>query len=172
MSGVESNLGKLRRQRGVSAIHLAAAVGVSRQTIYAMEAGTYVPNTAVALRLARALDATVEQLFTIGDRAASGLRSESALLLRGSGALETGQPVQLCRVGKRLIASASSPIPWYFPATDAVAASKPERQGRTRLQIFSAESDFSNRILVAGCDPGISVLARHAQAAGVDLVLA
>lgn len=173
MSGIETNLGKLRRQRGISAIHLANTVGVSRQTIYATEAGTYVPNTAVALRLARALDATVEELFTLANSSpAAGPRSESALLLGGSETLEAGQPVQLCRVGKRLIASASSPIPWYFPATDAVAAGKPKRQGRTQLQVFQAESDFSNRILVAGCDPGISVLARHAQAAGVELVLA
>lgn len=54
MPEIETNLGELRRKRGLSAIHLAAAIGVSRQTIYAMEAGTYVPNTAVALRLARA----------------------------------------------------------------------------------------------------------------------
>ncbi len=47
----------------MSAASLAAAVAVSRQTIYQIEDGSFVPNTAVALRLARALDATVEQLF-------------------------------------------------------------------------------------------------------------
>jgi molybdate-binding protein len=41
-----------------------------------------------------------------------------------------------------------------------------------RVQIFEADADFTNRFLVAGCDPGISVLARHAQPAGIDLVLA
>ncbi|MGI8958901.1 MAG: hypothetical protein ACR2IV_03890 [Bryobacteraceae bacterium] len=40
------------------------------------------------------------------------------------------------------------------------------------MQIFQAEGDFTNRILVAGCDPGISVLSRHVQAAGIELVLA
>src|SRR6266567_4798002 len=138
-----------------------------------MEAGTYVPNTAVALRLSRALDTTVEDLFALADAAPpSELRSELTVLLPGSDSLQTGQAVQLCRVDKRLMASAPSPVPWYFPATDAVVADKPGRQGKTRVQIFQTEGDFTKRILVAGCDPGISVLSRHVQAAGIELVLA
>jgi molybdate-binding protein/DNA-binding XRE family transcriptional regulator len=173
MPEIETSLGKLRRQRGLSAIHLATAVGVSRQTIYAMEAGTYVPNTAVALRLARTLNTPVEELFTLGDSIPSPkLRSELATLLPGSGAVQEGQTVQLCRVEKRLMASSPSPVQWYFPATDAVVADKPSRRGKTRVQIFQEEDDFTNRILVAGCDPGISVLSRHVQAAGIELVLA
>ena len=173
MPEIETSLGTLRRKRGLSAIQLAATVGVSRQTIYAMEAGTYVPNTAVALRLARALDTTVEELFSLpGGEPEPNLRSERAILLPGSAIVQEGQTVQLCRVEKRLMASAPSPVPWYFPATDAVIADKPGRQGKTRVQIFQAEDDFTNRILVAGCDPGISVLSRHVQAAGIELVLA
>src|ERR1700694_3282999 len=104
MSEIETSLGKLRRQRGLSAIKLGTAVGVSRQTIYAMEAGSYVPNTAVALRLARALDAKVEDLFALPDTSPSpSLRSESAVLLPGSAPQQPGQAVQLCRVEKRLI---------------------------------------------------------------------
>jgi len=140
MSGIETNLGKLRRRRGLSAIHLAAAAGVSRQTIYAMEAGTYVPNTAVALHLARALGTTVEELFSLpGGVPAPHLRSERAVLLPGSAAVREGQAVQLCRVEKRLMASAPSPVPWYFPAADAVVADKPEREGKARVQVFQAE---------------------------------
>ena len=72
MPGIETSLGTLRRKRGISAAHLADAVNVSRQTIYAMEAGTYVPNTAVALRLARTLDTTVEAIFRAGRRRSTG----------------------------------------------------------------------------------------------------
>jgi putative molybdopterin biosynthesis protein len=173
MPEIETSLGKLRRKRGISVMHLAAAIGVSRQTIYAMESGTYVPNTAVALRLARALDTTVEELFSLPDDAPEpNLRSELSTLLPGSEFPRTGQAVQLCPVDKRLMAAAPSPVPWYLPATDAVVAEKPGTQGRTRVRIFQPEADFTNRILVAGCDPGISVLSRHVQAAGVELVLA
>src|SRR5579872_5164122 len=116
MPEIETNLAALRRKRGLSAIHLAATAGVSRQTIYAMEAGTFVPNTAVALRLARALDTTVEELFSLTDSpAAPQLRSERAMLLPGSGAVQAGQAVQLCRVEKKLLACAPSPVPWYLP---------------------------------------------------------
>jgi len=41
-----------------------------------------------------------------------------------------------------------------------------------KVQVYRADDDFRNRILVAGCDPGISVLAHHVRAAGVELVLA
>jgi putative molybdopterin biosynthesis protein len=173
MPEIETNLAAFRRKRGLSAIRIASTVGVSRQTIYAMEAGTFVPNTAVALRLARALETTVEELFTLADGVPeTNLRTERALLLPGAAAVFEGQAVQLCRVEKKLVASVPSPIPWYFPATDAVVADKPGRHGKTRVQIFQAEGDFANRILVAGCDPGISVLSHHVQPAGIELVLA
>ncbi len=147
-------------------------VDVSRQTIYAMEAGTYVPNTVVALRLARALGTNVEDLFTLPAEAAPQLRSDIAEVLPGSEIPQPGQPVQLCRIEERLIANPPSPVPWYFPAADAVVSGKRVRQGKAHVEIFQSETNFSNRILVAGCDPGISVLARHVQAAGVELVLA
>src|SRR3954471_1489475 len=106
MREIETTLGKLRRARGLSAISLAAETGVSRQTIYAIEAGSYVPNTAVALRLARALNTSVEALFALADDAPPPeLRSQLVTLLPGSPALQPGQAVQLCQVGDRLIAS-------------------------------------------------------------------
>lgn len=42
---------------------LAAQVGVTRQTVLAIEKGNYAPSVALALRLARALGCTVEDLF-------------------------------------------------------------------------------------------------------------
>src|SRR6266852_4185578 len=160
MAEIENKLEALRQGRGFTVAQLARMAGVTRQTVYAMEAGDYVPNTAVALRLARALETTVEKLFTLPGEPPA-LRSEQALLLPGSEALQAGQPVQLCQVDKRLMACAPSAVPWYFPASDAVA------QGRGRVQVFQREDDFRGRILIAGCDPGISVLARHVEAAGV-----
>jgi putative transcriptional regulator len=42
---------------------LAADVGVTRQTIIAMEKGNYTPSVLLALRLAKRLKCTVEELF-------------------------------------------------------------------------------------------------------------
>lgn len=173
MTEIKTSLGKLRLQRGISAIQLASVVGISRQTIYAIEAGTYVPNTAVALRLARALESSVEDLFALADQTSEhNSRNESALLLPGSDTLAAGQGVQLCQVDKKLVASAPSPVPWFFPLADAVVTDKPARPGKTPIQIFQSNGDFNSRILVAGCDPAISVLSRYALSDGVELVLA
>ena len=44
---------------------LAELVEVSRKTINTVENGVFVPSTVLALRLARALGTTVEQLFQL-----------------------------------------------------------------------------------------------------------
>ena len=164
---IENHLALLRQRRGFSAAALARRVGVSRQTIYALEAGTYTPNTALALQLARVLESSVEELFALsGEAPAPAPRTETVAFLPGSESARPGQAVQLCRVGKRMFASVPSAMPWYFPPSDAVV------EGQTKVQVFDAAETFRNRILVAGCDPAIPVLARHVQAAGIELVLA
>lgn len=45
-------------------VELAGQVGVSRQTIIAVEQGDYAPSVYLALRIASALGRTVEELFT------------------------------------------------------------------------------------------------------------
>lgn len=42
---------------------LADAIAVSRQTIHSIESNRYVPSTILALKLARTLKVSVEQLF-------------------------------------------------------------------------------------------------------------
>jgi putative molybdopterin biosynthesis protein len=172
MPEIDTTLGQLRQKRGYSAIQLAQMTNVSRQTIYAIEAGTYVPNTAVALRLARALDTTVEDLFKLPeDEPAPAQQTEQVTLLPGCDALQPGQPVQLCKVDDLLMASPPPAVQWYFPASDAVVTDRPA-VGKAEVQVLLTGDDLRNRILIAGCDPGISVLARHVRTAGIELVLA
>ena len=42
---VVNHLAALRLKRGLSAADLAGRAGITRQTVYAVEAGSYVPNT-------------------------------------------------------------------------------------------------------------------------------
>jgi len=49
----------------ISQADLAEKVGVSRQTIVAIEKGNYNPSVELALRLSAALGATVEELFQL-----------------------------------------------------------------------------------------------------------
>jgi putative transcriptional regulator len=51
--------------KGFSQETLAQAVGVTRQTINALEAAKYVPSTVLALKLARVLEKTMEELFEL-----------------------------------------------------------------------------------------------------------
>ncbi len=44
---------------------LADAIQVSRQTIHSIESNRYVPSTILALKLARTLKVSVEQLFIL-----------------------------------------------------------------------------------------------------------
>ncbi|GAA1605883.1 hypothetical protein GCM10009828_036310 [Actinoplanes couchii] len=42
---------------------MAAEIGVSRQTVIAMESGDYAPSVYLALKVARVLTSTVEELW-------------------------------------------------------------------------------------------------------------
>ena len=57
----------LRKAKGYHQEDLAAAVGVSRQTIIAIENDKYNPTLELAMRLARYLGTTVEELFQLED---------------------------------------------------------------------------------------------------------
>jgi putative transcriptional regulator len=47
---------------------LAKLIGVSRQTINAMEANKYVPSTVLALKIARVFEKPVEAIFLLEDQ--------------------------------------------------------------------------------------------------------
>jgi putative transcriptional regulator len=53
----------LRAARALSQAALAQAMGVSRQTINAIETGRYLPSLPLAIGLARFFETTVEDLF-------------------------------------------------------------------------------------------------------------
>ena len=60
---LQNNLKQRRRARGLSQEQLARAVGVTRQSIIAIEKSKYKPTIELALKLARALECSVEALF-------------------------------------------------------------------------------------------------------------
>ena len=80
-----ADVGSARAACGLTQEQLAELVGVSRQTISAIEQGEYSPSTVLALRLAIVLDRPVERLFALPEHAASQLRQRRALQLAGRG---------------------------------------------------------------------------------------
>lgn len=61
---MENRLKELRAVSGWSQAHLADLLGVSRQTVNALEKGRYDPSLPLAFRLARVFSTTIEDLFT------------------------------------------------------------------------------------------------------------
>lgn len=64
---MKNRLKALRRARGLRQEDLAEALGVSRQTIIAIENDKYDASLPLAIRLARYLQTTVEELFLLED---------------------------------------------------------------------------------------------------------
>jgi putative transcriptional regulator len=60
---LHNNLKQIRLQKNLTQEALASVVGVTRQTIIAIEREKFVPSTKLALELALALDAPFEKLF-------------------------------------------------------------------------------------------------------------
>ena len=61
---------KLKIERAIHDLtqaELAEKIGVSRQTINAMEKNKYVPSTLLALKLARLFNKPVEEIFILED---------------------------------------------------------------------------------------------------------
>ena len=55
----------LRAQRDLTQAQLAELSGITRKSINAIESGRMVPSTILALKLARTLGVTVEELFSL-----------------------------------------------------------------------------------------------------------
>ena len=62
---MDSEIRRMREQAGLSQGALAAELGVSRQTINAIETGKYDPSPTLAVRLARHFGSTVEEVFHV-----------------------------------------------------------------------------------------------------------
>ena len=63
--GVLTNLPSLREARGLTQGELAAAVGVSRQTINSVERGRFEPSLSLALVIARFFATPLEDIFQL-----------------------------------------------------------------------------------------------------------
>lgn len=64
---LHNRLRDFRLRNGLTQEALADAVGVTRQTVIAIEKRRHAPSVTLALRLARALDVPLESLFWVED---------------------------------------------------------------------------------------------------------
>ncbi|MBA0882225.1 helix-turn-helix transcriptional regulator [Flavobacterium undicola] len=62
---MKNNVKVQRAIANITQAELAEKIGVSRQTINAIEAGKYVPSTVLALKMAKLFDKSVNDIFEL-----------------------------------------------------------------------------------------------------------
>jgi putative transcriptional regulator len=62
---VQNYVKELRKERGLTQEELAAAIGVSRQTIISIERGRYVPSLPLALKIAGFFRCSTDEMFKL-----------------------------------------------------------------------------------------------------------
>ncbi|MEP6961162.1 MAG: substrate-binding domain-containing protein [Acidobacteriota bacterium] len=169
---IENRVGQIRKSRGIGASDLARRIHVSRQTVYAIEAGTYVPNTEVALQLARELEVSVDDLFTLSLGAANSPESLSAEML-STAPLSKGHPIKVCHIGARWVGVPVSATPYLMPEADGVMRTASKSTGKADLLVIGKDEASQKRLVLAGCDPATSFLSNMVERiSGVEIVSA
>lgn len=64
---MKNNIRVARAEQRLTQQQLAEAIGVSRQTVNAIESGRFVPSTVLALRIAKLFNKPVEDIFSLED---------------------------------------------------------------------------------------------------------
>jgi putative molybdopterin biosynthesis protein len=142
-----------RLAKGWSQEKLAEKVNIRRQAIYDIESGRYLPNTAIALRLARIFGCRVEDLFL------EQARPESYPVHISSDAHGESTRLALSRVRDRLVGiplQGAESIPFGLRPADGLLTS--DGKG---AQIFSPADRLDHTIILMGCDPAFEILGHH-----------
>ncbi len=154
-----------RKTKGLTQAELAKHVGLTRQAMHAIEHNQYLPNTSLALRLARALGCTVEELFSLPTE---GKAIEAELL--GTAPFD-GSPlrVKVSQVGNRMIARPLSQLGdmlnFVLPADGIVTGTVQHKQARksprVHVNLLHNLEQIEQQIVIAGCDPSLFLAGEH-----------
>ena len=150
-------LREAREARGLTQAGLAEAAGVSRQSLLAIESGRSEPSVGLALRLARILERSVEDLFGTQDSSAA-----LEVVPARSGTAEGGARRHAVGfVRERWVAH---PLPDHRPETmtqsaDAVGSKPARGRGPFGLELLRSPEEIRDNVLLAGCAPAMGLLA-------------
>lgn len=147
---IQNQLAAVRHRRGISTAELARRAGVSRATIYAIDAGNYVANTEVTLNLAQELEVPAEDLFSLtGDARRADTLVPTELL--GAEVAEQ-QPVRLGRVGDKWVSAPVADVPCFLPDCDGLVSASGRAKGKADVLTFQNDETFRSAAEAFGVD--------------------
>jgi putative molybdopterin biosynthesis protein len=157
---LHSGLRERRRKAGLQQRELAERVGVSRQTLGALEAGESVPATSIALQLARALGCRVEDIFSLGE---DDSPLEAVLVGRDDGDASPRRRVALAAVDERWVAHLldGESATGLAPADGLLTGNRREGKRPVRVRPLRESQALRENLFAAGCDPALALLAAH-----------
>jgi molybdopterin molybdotransferase/putative molybdopterin biosynthesis protein len=160
-----------RQHAGMSQGQLAKRINVTRQAISAIESGQYSPSTSIALRLAEALNCKVEELFY--------LRNKNQLIEAALTAPLTSSrakvPTKLVRINGQVHAwplRGSDHLAGLASSADGWIVGSGSRAGRVKVELRNDLNVVDRQIVIAGCDPAISLASEYVERGGLSSVFA
>lgn len=153
-STVRAQVRAWREKAGLRPAELAERVGITRQTLHAIETGASVPNTLTALHLARVLGCTVEDLFALTEPEVQA-RWGSPVQANFQGPVR----VRLAQVGGQWLAFPISGQGNLSALADGVSTG--EEQGQVKVNLFGDLELGRRTAVIAGCDPSLALLSTY-----------
>jgi putative molybdopterin biosynthesis protein len=160
-NAVKCNVRQYRLIKGWSQEELAEKTDCRRQAIYDIETGRYLPNTAIALRMARIFGCRVEDLFAIPEQ--PGTQPVHVI----NGKPGSSKRLAISRVGDRLVAfplKGDESLAFGLRPADGLLA----RDGKS-AKIVSSSDCINKTVILMGCDPAFEILGHHVSRAAPDV---
>ncbi len=185
-----NNLKSIRTRLGMSQQELANIAGVTRQTIGGLESGQYAPSVTISLRLAKALGCKVEDLFWLEEdlpeieaivAESAPQQEQSRVSLARVGDQWIAYPLvgndafriemipsdgEMVAVNQQTVISVSDGLALAYPWGEASFAQRlverKEQIGTNKVlvRLLDDIDKLQNTVVIAGCTPVLSVLAR------------
>jgi molybdate-binding protein/DNA-binding XRE family transcriptional regulator len=150
---ITCNIKEFRLKKGWSQEELAQSLGIRRQAVYDIESGRYLPNTGIALQLARLFGCRVEDLFVD----ATLPEYTPVQVLNDAG--EPSTRLALGRVRDRVVGfplKGTESVPFGLRAADGLLA--PDCKN---AQILLPANLLDKTVILMGCDPAFDILGQH-----------
>ncbi|MDX1566365.1 MAG: substrate-binding domain-containing protein [Longimicrobiales bacterium] len=155
---IHNALAAERERLGWTQAEAGEAGGISRQSYAAIESGTSVPSTEVALRLARAMGRSVEELFRLPETP-----SEKVTAVWGGDGAALDRRVRLVRVAGRRVAVPQGEEERPSRSADGVVTHEAHGsvhpdETRVRVRLLHDRPPPAD-LAVMGCDPAFGIVA-------------